>query len=339
MVLLMQKEFVIKNLPTDFCHASTILRLAEDRLMCCWFGGQKEGTADVAIWGSQKDANGWSQPQKLADGAEANWNPVLFSYKDEITLFFKEGQEISNWKTYCRKSVDLGYSWSSPAELVADDDSGGRGPVRNKPVLLTSGRIIAGGSTERGLWTSFADYSDDGGKTWHKSLPIGITGLLYRDGEKTAESNIAVSQQSFYGRGVIQPTIWESAPGQLHMLMRSSEGYIYRSDSADNGNTWKEAYPIQLPNNNSGIDLVQAPFNQCLYLVCNPIHSNWGMRSPSSLFKSADNGKSWKKMLDLETEAGEFSYPAVIADKDGLDITYTWQRKNIVHCRFSKEEL
>lgn len=339
MVLLMQKEFIIKILPTDFCHASTILRIAEDKLICCWFGGQKEGTADVAIWGSRKDANGWSQPQKLADGAEADWNPVLFSYKDEIMLFFKEGQQISNWKTFFRKSADLCHSWSKPVALVVGDDSGGRGPVRNKPIVLANGRIIAGGSIERGLWTSFADYSDDGGKTWKKSLPIGIAGLLYQDGEKTAESNIAVSQQSFYGRGVIQPTIWESTPGQVHILMRSSEGYIYRSDSADNGNTWKEAYPTQLPNNNSGIDLVKAPFNKFLYLVCNPVQSNWGMRSPLSLFRSDDNGDSWEKILDLETETGEFSYPAVIADKDGLDITYTWQRKNIVHCRLNKEEL
>lgn len=335
----MQKEFIIKILPTDFCHASTILRIAEDKLICCWFGGQKEGTADVAIWGSLKDANGWSQPQKLADGAEADWNPVLFSYKDEIMLFFKEGQQISNWKTFFRKSADLCHSWSKPVALVVGDDSGGRGPVRNKPIVLANGRIIAGGSIERGLWTSFADYSDDGGKTWKKSLTIGIAGLSYQDGEKTAESNIAVSQQSFYGRGVIQPTIWESTPGQVHILMRSSEGYIYRSDSADNGNTWKEAYPTQLPNNNSGIDLVKAPFNKCLYLVCNPVQSNWGMRSPLSLFRSDDNGDSWEKILDLETETGEFSYPAVIADKDGLDITYTWQRKNIVHCRLNKEEL
>lgn len=339
MVLLMQKEFIIKILPTDFCHASTILRIAEDKLICCWFGGQKEGTADVAIWGSLKDANGWSQPQKLADGAEVDWNPVLFSYKDEIMLFFKEGQQISNWKTFFRKSADLCHSWSKPVALVVGDDSGGRGPVRNKPIVLANGRIIAGGSIERGLWTSFADYSDDGGKTWKKSLTIGIAGLSYQDGEKTAESNIAVSQQSFYGRGVIQPTIWESTPGQVHILMRSSEGYIYRSDSADNGNTWKEAYPTQLPNNNSGIDLVKAPFNKFLYLVCNPVQSNWGMRSPLSLFRSDDNGDSWEKILDLETETGEFSYPAVIADKDGLDITYTWQRKNIVHCRLNKEEL
>lgn len=339
MVLLMQKEFIIKILPTDFCHASTLIRVSEDKLLCCWFGGYKEGSDDVAIWCSSRDNECWSSLHKLADSAEANWNPVLFSIKDKILLFFKEGQKISDWKTLVMESADGGKNWSNPSELVAGDVSGGRGPVRNKPIVLANGRIIAGGSIERGLWTSFADYSDDGGKTWKKSLPIGIAGLLYQDGEKTAESNIAVSQQSFYGRGVIQPTIWESTPGQVHILMRSSEGYIYRSDSADNGNTWKEAYPTQLPNNNSGIDLVKVPFNKFLYLVCNPVQGNWGMRSPLSLFRSDDNGASWEKILDLETETGEFSYPAVIADKDGLDITYTWQRKNIVYCRLNKEEL
>ncbi len=335
----MRKEFVIEKLPTDFCHASTVLRLPGDKLLCCWFGGRKEGTDDVAIWYSRREKTGWSKPRKLADGAAANWNPVLFACADKIVLFFKEGQIISAWKTLFRESEDAGLNWSAPVELVTADDSGGRGPVRTKPVLLANGRIVAGGSTERGLWTAFADCSDDNGRTWQQSLPIGIAGLRYRDGEKTAESAIAVSQQSFYGRGVIQPAIWESEPGKVHMLLRSSEGYIYRSDSADGGKTWQVAYKTTMPNNNSGIDLVKAPFDQCLYLVCNPVGSNWGMRSPLSLFKSCDNGGSWQKILDLETSKGEFSYPAIIADADGLDITYTWQRQNIVCCRLDKEDL
>lgn len=335
----MQKQFVIEKLPTDFCHASAILRLSAGKKLCCWFGGRKEGTADVAVWCSRYDNGYWSGPCKLANGLEANWNPVLFAIKDKIMLFFKEGQKISNWKTLFMESYDKGESWSEPTELVAGDESGGRGPVRNKPILLTDGRIIAGGSTERGLWKAFADYSDDGGRTWKKSADIGIKGLLYKAGEKTAESDIAVSMQSFYGRGVIQPALWESAPGKIHMLLRSSEGFIYRSDSDDNGMTWLAAYPTQMPNNNSGIDLVKAPFDGCLYLVCNPVAANWGMRSPLSLFKSSDNGCSWQKITDLETDAGEFSYPAIIADAEGIDITYTWQRKNIVCCRLNKTEL
>lgn len=334
----MDKEFVIEKLPTEFCHASTIIKLHNGDLLCCWFGGTREGESDTAIWCSRRTFSGWSEPYKLADGKEANWNPVLFYVKDSLRLFYKEGQKIADWKTYFRESVDNGFSWSVAHELIPGDVSGGRGPVRNKPVYLANGEIIAGGSVERGLWTCFADLSSDG-KNWDKSMPISIEDLFYCEGEKTAESDIAVSEQSFYGRGVIQPTAWESSPGNVHMLLRSTEGFIYRSDSSDNGRSWSAAYVTLLHNNNSGIDMVKARFDDCLYLVCNPVGSNWGMRSPLSLLKSADNGLTWNKVVDLETTAGEFSYPAVIDDENGLYITYTWQRKNIVYIFFSADEL
>lgn len=333
----MQKEFVMAQLPTDFCHGSTILKLADGSFLCAWFGGSKEGNADTAVWLSRKTAAGWSTPLKIADGAEANWNPVLFYFQNTVYLFYKEGQSIAEWKTYCRKSADLGITWSEPQELVKGD-CGGRGPVRNKPVLLKNGSIIAGGSLEKGLWTAFADLSSDA-LTWQKSDSIKIAELNYCAGEKTAESDIEVSEQSFYGRGVIQPTLWQSSAQSVHMLLRSSEGYIYRSDSADGGKTWTEAYPLAMPNNNSGIDLVQAKFNQELYLVCNPNNRNWGMRSPLSLYHSIDNGLSWQKIYDLETESGEFSYPAIISDDENLYITYTWKRKNIIFCTVAKDEL
>ena len=335
----MIKEFIINNLLTDFCHASTVIK-TPDGLLSCWFGGTHEGKADVAIWSSRKPDGKWTAPVKLADGAESNWNPVLFyNEQGKLHLFYKEGQQISDWQTYLLTSADDGKTWCEPCEMVVGDVSGGRGPVRNKPITLSNGSVVAGGSIEKGIWSAFVDVSTDGCVTWEKSAPIEIAGLSYNAREKTAESNIAVSEQSFYGRGVIQPSLWESAAGRVHMLLRSSEGYVYRADSEDYGKTWSDAYKTELPNNNSGLDLVKAPFDGNLYLVCNPVQANWGMRSPLSIFKSEDNGITWRKLCDLEREPGEFSYPAIIASDEGLVITYTWNRKNIACVEISREEL
>lgn len=336
----MVNEFVMKENPAAFCHASTIIKLQTGAYMCCWFGGSHEGNADVDIYASRRSDAGWSEPQRLASGVEANWNPVLFYREDGVLqLFYKEGQKIAEWKTYTRLSEDDGLTWSEPFELVEGDNSGGRGPVRNKPIRLTCGRVLAGGSTEHGIWQAFADISDDNCKSWRKSSAVKIANLVYEKGEKTAESNIAVSSQSFYGRGVIQPSIWEDEQGLVHMLLRSSEGFVYRSDSHDNGESWSNAYPLNLPNNNSGLDLVKAPFDGELYLLCNPVAANWGLRSPMSLFRSTDNGCTWEKLYDLATEKNEFSYPAIIADEEGLTLTFTWKRENIAFIHISKEEL
>lgn len=335
----MQKELIIEKLPTAFCHASTIVSLAENELLCCWFGGTHEGEADVAIYASRRTDAGWSVPKVLADGVSANWNPVLFKAQDgRLLLFYKEGNEIASWRTMIMVSTDAGRSWSKSCELVKGDVSGGRGPVRNKPIRLQDGRILAGASTERGIWQAFADISDDDGRTWYKSSSVAIADLEYQAGEKTAESDIAVSQQSFYGRGVIQPSLWQSVDGSVHMLLRSSEGYIYKSDSQDNGLTWCAAYALALPNNNSGLDLVRTA-SGTLFLVCNPVAANWGQRSPLSLFKSADDGVSWQKLFDLETETAEFSYPAIISIGAKIIITYTYKRQNIACVTLDADEL
>ena len=292
----------------------------------------------MAIWITRGNEEHFEEPKILAQSEEAHWNPVLFRVDEKkIIIFYKVGNEISKWRTMYRVSEDNGETFGEEKELVPGDQ-GGRGPVRNKPIRLKSGRILAPGSTDQGIWNAFVDRSDDDGKTWNKSQEVAISQLEYKSGERTVgkdDSSIPVSEQSFYGRGVIQPTLWESIPDQVHMLLRSTEGMIYRSDSKDGGNTWTEAYATELPNNNSGIDMIRSEDGK-LFLVYNPVGVNWGDRTPISLAVSKDDGKTWEKIRDLSTGEGEFAYPAIIQDEDFLYITYTYKRKNIAFWKIRK---
>ena len=291
-------KLIMEKCPTDMCHASTLLKIGPDRFLAAWFGGTKEGNGDVAIWFTRGNEEHFEEPKILAQSEEAHWNPVLFRVDEKkIIIFYKVGNEISKWRTMYRVSEDNGETFGEEKELVPGDQ-GGRGPVRNKPIRLKSGRILAPGSTEQGIWKAFVDRSDDDGKTWNKSQEVEISQLEYKSGERTVgkdDSSIPVSEQSFYGRGVIQPTLWESIPDQVHMLLRSTEGMIYRSDSKDGGDTWTEAYATELPNNNSGIDMIRSKDGK-LFLVYNPVGVNWGDRTPISLAVSKDDGKSWEKI-------------------------------------------
>ena len=146
-----------------------------------------------------------------------------------IYLFHKVGPTIPAWQTMVMTSDDGGVTWSAPRELVPGD-RGGRGPVKNKPIRLADGTWLAPASIESDVWDAFVDISHDRGQTWTKSqlVPIHRSALSVAD---AAASSLPVPELSFQGKGVIQPTLWESEPGVVHMLLRSTAGRIYRSDS------------------------------------------------------------------------------------------------------------
>lgn len=311
------KEYIFKDdRPFKSCHASTLIFL-EDQILVAWFGGTEEGAGDVDIWSSRRKEGRWSRPQKVADKTGIpHWNPVLFQDESKkIYLFYKIGPDISEWKTMIKTSTDNGYTWTE-AEPLVKGDKGGRGPVKNKPIVLKDGTWLAPASLEKEeVWSAFVDISNDQGETWIKSEPVPLS-----------NSN---KEHSFRGKGVIQPTLWESTSGKVHMLMRSTAGYIYRSDSTDGGKTWGVAYSTGLPNNNSGIDLTRLR-DGTLVLAYNPVSKNWGPRTPLILSISKDNGSTWEESYILEDEQGEYSYPALISQKNKIYLTYTWNRKRIV---------
>ena len=317
---ILASEFILPIRTGWQCHASHILPLPGGEVFSVFFYGSYEGCGDVRIYGSLRSPDGqWSEAVPLSeDDGLPNWNPVLFRREDGVVfLFYKSGPDCSVWHTRCRISEDNCRTWGESFELVPDDRSGGRGPVRNKPIYLADGSILAPGSTELGEWKCFFDRSTDGGKTWQRSEDIRL------------ESALLEKYDNLAGRGIIQPTLWQTDAG-IHAMMRSSEGYIFRTDSPD-GIHWCRPYPTSMPNNNSGIDTVKLPDGR-IVLCCNPVGDNWGRRTPLSLYISDDNGESFTLLTHLFTDTkGAYAYPALQYADGCLHISYTWDRQSIAY--------
>lgn len=298
---LLCKEFIYEHL-TPQCHASTLVLLADGTVVAAWFGGTREKHDDVQIYISRRVNGVWCTPFCVSTIEDVpHWNPVLFDTGDELLLFYKRGKTIQHWQTMVCRSTDGGVHWSEP-KLLCPGDDGGRGPVKNKPIRLSDGSILAGSSIEQGLWRAFTDRSIDNGVTWEPSalIPLPVESVE-----------------------VIQPTLWEDENG-VHLLLRSKNHRVYRSDSTD-GIHWCEAYPLLILHNNSGLDLVKTPNG--IVLCCNPVESG---RTPLCLLTSTD-GMDFSPVLTMENEPGEYSYPAVIYDGEKIRGTYTWRREKIVY--------
>jgi predicted neuraminidase len=338
------------------CHGSTVVALPSGDKLVAFFAGTREGAGDTAIWLSRQHDGEWQTPVRLmAEPGLAHWNPVLHADGPRLWLFYKVGPTVHRWTTRVATSNDAGVTWSQPRPLVEGDVSP-RGPVRNKLLVLTDGCWLAPGSTEDDrVWDAFVDRSRDEGRTWQRSdvpivhrtekVPPGHVTTGHETAGQGAWRGLADHvlwetdpARTFAWDGVIQPTLFQSSAAGVHMLLRSTRGWVYRSDSADSGRTWCPAYATTLPNNNSGLDVVRLLSGQ-LVLACNPVAGNWGRRTPLVLMVSADDGGSWADAMALETEEGEFSYPAIIAAGGWVHVTYTWNRANIVHRRIAIADL
>ena len=296
--------FIFDKAPFPSCHASTVVETAPGKFLAAWFGGKAEKAKDVQIWLSRYDGKDWSPLEVVGtEPGQPTWNPVLFqTKKGTLRLWYKGGPDPMSWTGYVRTSTDGGKSWDKPTMLPA----GFYGPVRAKPIELADGTILAGTSLEsHRCWTPYVDRSTDEGKTWLRSTPF----------------NTAT------GHHQIQPTLFVGSAGQIVALTRSSDPrFVCRSESTDGGKTFTPSVPTSVPNPSAGIDAVRMPTGE-VYLLCNPTPI---LRTPLSIMKSTDDGKSWTKAYDVETEVGEFSYPAMILTSDGkLAMTYTWKRTHI----------
>ncbi len=308
------EEFIYERAPFPSCHASTIADTPSG-LVAAWFGGTAEKAPDVGIWLSRHDGRSWSAPVEVATGVQSPetrnpcWNPVLFQMPDgPLLLFYKVGPDESRWWGELITSDDDGQSWSSPKRLP----DGMLGPIKNKPVLYR-GDLLCPSSTEHDGWKVHVERTPDSGQTWTKTEPLA----------------------GWPKYGAIQPAILVHAGGKLQMLCRSEQQRIVESWSDDAGRTWTPLAATELPNPDSGIDAVNLADGRIL-LVYN--HTPRA-RSPLNVAISPD-GKRWQAALELETQPGEYSYPAVICAADGtVHITYTWKRKKIKHVALDPAKL
>lgn len=317
-----KSEFLYDKASFPEVHASTIAETPEG-LICSFFGGPYEKHPDVGIWVTRQQKDGaWSAPVEVANGIQHKtlrypcWNPVLFQFPDgPLQLYYKVGPTPDTWWGMLMESNDCGATWSRPVRLPATID----GPVKNKPILLKDGALLCPSSSENDGWRVHFEITRDKGKTWERIGPVN-------------------SKEEFMA---IQPTVMVHPNGDLQAFSRTQQMVVTTTTSKDGGQTWSPMKRTELPNPNSGFDIVTLAEGGNV-LIYNHTQRNVGEPKYRNMLNIAltDDGEHWKAALVLENSAFEYSYPCIIQTKDGLvHALYTWRREKVKHVVIDPKKL
>ncbi|MFC2123387.1 exo-alpha-sialidase [Bacteroidota bacterium] len=350
-------------------HSSSIVALSNGDLLCCWFEGSGERTAnDVVIKGARlkKGNNEWSTPFIMADTpGHPDCNPVLFLDKENrLFLFWIVVQanrwevSILKWRMSSEYLKDVIPKWEWQDIILLKPDDAFAETIKNE---------FMGSNPPAQAWAEYAplyekmifEAAQDPKKRetgWMtRTHPIQLPGgrillPLYSDGFNL--SLMAISNDNgktwkpglpLVDRGNVQPSVVQRKDGTLVAYMRDNgdePGRIMKSFSQDDGISWSNVEDTDLPNPGASIEAIALKEGNWL-IVYNDVESG---RHSLAVSLSDDEGETWKWKWHLEKEdpgEGSFSYPSVIQSLDGLiHITYSFHlkdKKTIKYVFFSSD--
>ncbi|WP_371323397.1 sialidase family protein [Dechloromonas sp. ZY10] len=310
-------------------HAATLTFLPDGRLAAAWFAGSREGAADVTIWLSRLDKNGWSKPQALANRESTAGalftnirklgNPVLFTDGARVHLWFVS-VALGGWAGSSLNHIfsdDSGETWSKPSKLVTSPFLNISTLVRTPPLPLADGGY--------GL-PAYHEFVAKHGE-WLR---------LDRDGRVIDKTRMAHPVRS------LQPAVVALDEKRALALLRDAgpgPGRIRVASTGDAGLTWEtggaNGDDLPLPNPNASVAMLRLASGRLL-LAGNGDDG----RTHLHLWLSADEGKTWTLARTAESApdgGAEFSYPALLLGPDGrIHLAYTWRRQGIKHAIFSE---
>ncbi len=291
--------------------------LSDGTLLACWtrfYGGSQDWAgAEIAARTSQDGGRTWSEPFVLQANVGLE-NVMSASFLRErasgdLMLFYLVKNSPRDLRCYCRRSADEGRTWSEPV-LVTDGP--GYHIVNNARVVqLSSGRIIVPASWVEDVFApgahivSTAWYSDDSGRTW-----------------KRAADSVDVPK-----RGAMEPGVVELSDGRLLMIIRTQLGQIYKSYSFDEGESWSDAEPLGLRAPEAPSTIVRIPSTGELVIFYSDSlvegADHGGPRCPLSVAISSDEGETWQKTADIETDCSfNYAYLSCTFHHDRALLTY-----------------
>ena len=298
-----------------------------------WASGIKDEDSPgqrIVVSSSADNGETWSKPTVVADARIGQQGTVLTcmmggylwsngnrlynyftEYEFKTSMLDKNGNRLNgnydlyHWQVYVSYTED-GVHWS---EMEPVDEMC---RFNESPRKSLTGRWLAGAGWRLG----YADKPD--GYNW--------------DARGVSNEQIASAKQR--GAAMLNEASWYQTDDYvIHMMMRSNSGYIWMSESYDNGMTWTDAYQTSISSDSTMMNFGRLPDGRFYFVGSVDFKERW----PLDLYISED-GMNFDKAYTLRDEkyemqqngwakGGYFAYPEVLIHGDYMYVFYSKQKE------------
>lgn len=318
------------EIPTGrYKHPASITAFDNGDLYLVYYGGAGEYAVNTGVFGSRYRDGKWSIPKLVAsDPFRSVGNGVAWQAPDGLVWLFYVVRYGSTWSTsriQAKVSKDHGETWSD--SFVVSNVEGMM--VRNKPIVLDTGEYM------------LPAYHETGNNTEIVGPDSTSRFLVFDPKGKTKEwvERGAIRSKT----GNIQPGVVQISKAYLIAYCRRGggygpvdDGYLVRSQSTDDGNTWREGNNSQFPNPNSAIEFLKLKGGGLLLIF----NDSMSQRTPLTAALSLDSDKTWPHRRNIADQPKQsFAYPSAVQTRDGkIHLVYTSDGRTTIHHAVFDEE-
>jgi hypothetical protein len=352
------KEYTIFDGDKGWEHEGVLYRLAcgaaikqapNGDLLSWWLsgsGGEPATDNNVLMARSTDKGKIWSEPEILVRAGEmAGAVTSLYPTHDGRIIAFgahwPSEKSYTVWHYFRMESKDNGHTWGTPERLSVHNNNLAFGsPIklangerlfaasffdkRPKPLVAPVSALVHAKTEAEAL----AMPAGDGNRhdTKFSTHRHGCSVLISPDenGRKFTEYGYIANRPL----GLLEPSCIQLKDGRIVMFMRAEmAGYLWRSESADNGRTWSKAWQTDIPNPTSALHILRLPDDRIalLHNACGEV-GKMIQRDPLSLWISDDELESWSIKADL-LKGGWLAYPCGMILEGKLVFTYDRNRR------------
>ena len=338
-----------------------IAQMPNGDVLCWWLSGSdNEPSTDNNVLASRSTDNGktWGEPYILVPaGKNAGSLTAMHATPDGKVIAF--GAEWPSelhytvWHYFRMESTDNGYTWSprEPVTIRESDDLMFQRPIRlqngeyfsptsffeKRPVPLPGSiAATAQAKSEAEALALPPDPAEAAKSNKFLTHLHGCSALTTSDpGLRNLVEHGGVRNRPL---GLLESTAVQLKDGRIVMLMRAEYGgFLWRTESNDNGRTWADAWQTDIPNPTSLPALIRLPDGR-IALIHNAVGGVVGAnakRDPLSIWLSDDEMQSWCVKDDVIT-GGSLAYPCPLILDGRLVFSYDRNRRE---ARFVEVEL